>query len=298
MNKPFLCVGIVFISICLSSCSFHRRVAGKKAKSIDSTAVRAVTDTSRTAAAPTHDTLAAPANDSLAAEKQLIAELTPIWNNRIDYKTFSGKARIHFAGPDDNKEFTAHFRIRKDSVIWVNVTFAGIAVARLFITRDSFFLLNPTQKEITMLPLSQAAKVLPTKVDFSSLQNLVTGEPLRDGKMTGASSAPFGGSWTIQVEDSAYVQRFTYSKTDSTIRTGQMRTRKPGGPQAITAYGDYETVNNHKISTSRTLNIQNGMDVYSLDMNFTKVDFDEPLDYPFNVPKSYTVKVPATSPGK
>ena len=298
MNRYFLCAGMVFISMCLSSCSFHRRVAGKKARSIDSNTVQTLADTIHIAAAPTRDTLPGPANDSLIAERKLIAELTPIWTRRIDYKTFSGKARIHFSGPDDSKEFTAHFRIRKDSVIWVNVTFAGIPVARMFITRDSFFLLNSTQKEVTMLPLSQAAKILPTKVDFSSLQSLVTGEPLREGNITGATVATLGGAWTLQIEDTAYVQRITYNRADSMMRTGQMRTRKPGGPQAITAYGDYETVNNRKISTSRTLNIQNGADVYSLDMNFTKVDFDEQLDYPFNIPKSYTVKVPEASPGK
>ena len=31
------------------------------------------------------------------------------------------------------------------------------------------------------MPLSQAAKILPAKVDFSSLQNLIMGEPLREG---------------------------------------------------------------------------------------------------------------------
>ena len=288
MNK-IIATGILFmLSIGFSSCSFHWRAAGKKAKSYDA----ASADTSHMhSILPQPDTIAAVrAPDTSAIAKQLIELLTPIWNARIDYKTFSGKAKVHFTGPDNDKEFTAHFRIRKDSVIWVNVTFDAIPVARLLITQDSFFLLNTIDKEVTRIPLSQAAKVLPTKVDFTSLQNLVTGEPLRKGTITDATS--FGDSWSIQVEDSSYVQRITYNKADSTIRTGQLRTRDPRGPQAMTAYGNYEIIDSRKVSTSRTLNIQNGNEIYLLDMNFTKADFDQPLDFPFSIPKSYTEKKP------
>ena len=288
MNK--LAATTILLVICsgLASCSFHRLAAGKKAKSYDSTAMHS---TAMHAILPQPDTIiAAVAPDTSDIAKELVQQLTPVWEARINYKTFSGKAKVHFTGPDNDKEFTAHFRVRKDSVIWVNVTFDAIPVARLLITQDSFFLLNTINKEITRIPLNQAAKILPTKVDFTSLQNLVTGEPLRGGKITDATG--FGGSWTIQAEDSSYIQRITYNKADTTMRTGQLRTRDPKGPQAMTAYGNYETIGNRRISTSRTLHIQNGNDVYSLDMNFTKVDFDEPLDFPFTIPRSYTEKQP------
>lgn len=287
MNR--ITLGVILLAICssLSSCSFHWHITRKDVKKHANN-----TDTSLTTVhtiLPQPDTAATTiAPDTSGKVKQLIAQLTPVWDARIDYKTFSGKARIHFSGPDNDRVFTAHFRIRKDSVIWINVTFDAIPVARLFITRDSFFLLNTVDQEVTMIPLSQAAKVLPTKVDFTSLQNLATGEPLRKGKITDAVN--IDNSWAIQVEDSNYIQHITISKADSTISSGQLRTRDPKGPQAITSYSSYEMISNRKISTYRTLNIQNGNDTYSLEMNFTRTDFDEPLDFPFSIPKSYTVK--------
>ena len=272
MNKIIAGVTLLFICSCLSSCSFHWHATGKSAKNHDK-----VADTS-------HPTVATePAKD-----KQLIDQLTPLLNARIDYRTFSGKAKVHFSGPDNDIQFTAHFRIRKDSVIWVNVTFDAFPVARLFITRDSFFLLNTKDQEITRIPLSQAAKILPTKVDFTSLQNLVTGEPLRKGTIINATTA--GDSIVIDVEDSSYNQHITFNKADSTIRTGLLRTRDPKGPQAATTYSSYEMINNRKISTYRTLNVLKGTETYILDMNFTKTDFDEELTFPFSIPNSYTEK--------
>ena len=295
MNKSIAGIILLFLCCGLSSCSFHWHATGKSAKNKDKT----VTDTSQIAAVspalvqPAKDTAKPPtatvtAPDTSGMVKQLIEQLTPLLNARIDYRTFSGKAKVHFTGPDNDIQFTAHFRVRKDSVIWVNVTFDAFPVARLFITRDSFFLLNTKDKEITRVPLSQAAKILPTKVDFTSLQNLVTGEPLRKGTITNAVSA--GDSIAIDVEDSSYLQHITFNKADSTIRTGLLRTRGPKGPQAVTTYSSYEIINNRKISTYRTLKVLKGDETYVLDMNFTKTDFDEGLSYPFSLPDTYTEK--------
>lgn len=293
MNRS-LFFAILFLGAgTLSSCSFHRLVAGKKAKNYDWN--KAVTDTSHTTGHapriifPQPDTIT-NTNDTLSLVKKLIGELTPLWQTRFVYKSFSGKAKVHYEGPDDNQEFTAHFRIRKDSLIWIAVTGLGgmVQVARIYITPDSFIMVNQMQKEVTRIPLDMAAKVLPTKVDFATLQRLVVGEPLRDGTITNATN--FGGAWSLRVEDSSYIQIVTYNKADSTMRTGQLRTRDPNGPQAMIEYGGYEMMNNQKVSTNRVINIQNGNDIYMLDMNFQRTDFDLELDYPVSIPSTYTLK--------
>jgi hypothetical protein len=282
---------LLIISCVFSSCSFHRLVTRKKAKSYDSSAAQPVAaDTGRIGAGhavlPAPDTVALVQEDTSAAEKRLAEQLTPIWKKRLDYQTFKAKAKVHFESPDDKQEFTANIRVRKDSVIWINASAFGITAARILITPDSIFMIMELKKEYKKLALKDAAKILPTKVDFATLQHLLLGEPLRDGNIEDATS--FGGSWSLGVEDSSYIQRITYNKEDSTIRTSQLRTRKANGPQTMSEYGSYEMINNRKVSTQRVINIRNGEDVYMLDMNFQKIDFDEPLEYPFSIPKSYS----------
>jgi len=284
----------VFFLICgtLSSCSFHRLVSGRKVKSYDWN--KAVSDTSHAGhvtrlVLPQPDTFIY-ASDTLNLMNKMIGELTPLWKTRFVYKTFSGKAKVHYEGPDDNQEFTAHFRIRKDSLIWIAITGLGgmVPVARIYITTDSFIMVDQLHKEVTRISLDQTAKVLPTKVDFASLQRLLVGEPLRDGTIIKASG--FGGGWSLQVEDSAYIQVVTYNKSDSTMRTGQLRTRDPKGPQMMIQYGGYVEMSSQKVSTNRVLNIQNGSDVHMLDMNFQRTDFDQEMDYPVSIPPTYARK--------
>jgi len=92
------------------------------------------------------------------------------------------------------------------------------------------------------------------------------------------------------VSDSSYLQRITYNKADTTIRTAQLRTRDPNGPQAMSEYGSYEMIDGRRVSTQRVLNIKDGDDIYMLDLNFSKEEFDTPLEYPFSIPSSYSEK--------
>lgn len=290
MNR-FAVVALLIISCCFSSCSFLRSVTGRKSKGSDTASLANTVDTSRLVIpSPVVPDTVKKVLATPAPSKQLIDSLTPLWKNRLVYKTFSGKAKMHFDGPDQKQEFTAHIRMRKDSVIWINITALSgmVQAARILITPDSFFMINYQDQEVTKVALKDAGKILPTKVDFSSLQNFIAGDPLRDGTITNASAEP--GKWSVEVNDTDYIQQYTYSKKDSTLLTAQLSTHNSAGPKAFTLYSNYAVIDKRRISTLRTLNIQKGADNYSLDMNFGKIDFDLQWDYPFSIPANYTVK--------
>jgi len=227
----------------------------------------------------------------ITPEKQhLIEALSSLWAREANYRTFSGKAKMHYEGPAMKQEFTAHFRIKKDSIMWVNITaLEGIVqVARVYITPDTIKMINYLNREATIMPMSQAVKLLPVPVDFSILENFIIGNALvRSGHITDA--ADIGNALTMQVEDNNYVQQITYNKPDSTMRSGQMHTRNMNGPQGISQYDNYSNVDGRKFSEDRTVHIQNNGQEYMLDMSFNKADFDVEQDYPFSIPGNYTI---------
>ena len=239
-------------------------------------------DSSATPSAPVPNAAPGSTNAELST---LIERIAPIWTKRLTYKAFSGKAKVHVETPDGDKDFSAFFRVRKDSVIWVTVNLAGMSVARVFVTQDSIFMIDYYHKEAKCLPLSQIAKILPAAVDFNSLQNLVLGEPLVNGKVTNARYE--GDSLFLRTEDTSYIQNLTYLKADSTIHDEALETHKPDGPKAFAQYSNYEMVNDRKISADRVLHVLSNGVIYTLEMNFTKMDFDGEQDYPFSIPNKY-----------
>ena len=298
MNRFAGATLFILLASIFSSCSFMKVVKGKKQKDPDKRVVwtgadtsHAIADTNFTIAnATTRDSLTATVASAVIKVNPLIELLKPVWKKRLAYKTFSGKAKMHFESPDNKVEFTGHFRVVKDSAIWINITAMGgvVPAARIFITPDSFFLINSLQGEVTILPLSEADKFLPAKVDFSSLQNLVIGEPIREGVITDAER--MGDSIVFTVEDTSYLQKLVFNNADSTLRNGHLRTRKPNGPEAETEYNSYISSPEGRISAYRVINLRNHTDIYTLEMNFSKIEFNIPVDMPFRIPENYTIK--------
>lgn len=290
MNKYLWSVLSLLAAVSLHSCSLLHNFPGKKKDISAAGAAVNVPDTARHwVLLPAPDTLG-KAPDTTGLMKQLVDKVLPIFNSRIRYRTFSTKAKVHFEGPDDKQDFTANIRLKKDTAMWVDITALGgmFHAARIYITPDSIFMINYSQKTGTRLPLSEVAKILPTQVDFMSLQHLVTGEPLRGGYIKDV--AVLGSSWLLQVQDDSYKQTIEYRKADSALLNDIVTTLALNGPQAVLRYDNFEPSNDKKIATSRSVNVQNGADKFLLEMELEHTEFDKELEMPFSIPKSFTVK--------
>lgn len=286
MNRvSYIIFTAAFFSM-LASCT-PRILGGRKSNKKPLAGSKDTTTAKLVSTPPTAMTYAPVPTPGKAA---LIAELTPLWAKRLKFKTLSGKAKIGLEGPDLSHELVANYRIAKDSIIWVHVTALGgiVSVARIYVTPDSFYMLNYQQKEATKIALSDVGKILPVPVKFRQLQSLFTGDPLADGSITSAEVKD--STWSIHTEDASYVQDVAYKRNDSTLALGFLKTRDPNGPTAVVNYNTYEHVDNRLLSTDRTVHIQNGLKNYTVDLNLVNPEFDKKLEYPFSIPGNYTLK--------
>ncbi len=295
MNKSvaFVLLSFVFLSG-FTSCKLLKHPAGKQAD-IDSISI------SHAFIGPVYDKPdVATKKDSVLVpvisveKKMLMDSVLSVWQHPYNYTSFTGKARMHYEEKDNQQEFTAHFRIKKDSLIWINITALGgmVPVARVFITADSIKIVNHLSREAILMPISQAVHLLPVPADFSVLQNFILGQALRNsGTVTNAGNT--GDSISIQTEDINYIQGLTYNKSDSTLRSEQMHTHLASGLQSMFEYKKYLLIRSNKFSFVRSVYIQNAGAAYKLEMDFTSADFDQELDYPFSIPGNYTI-----NPGK
>ena len=280
MSKQLL-AGVIFLVILTaqSSCILFKK--GKR------TILPA--DTTSIAVIPVDTTK--PLDTINLTRTNLINALTPYWNRTIAFNTFSGKAKMRFEGKGQKHEFVSVFRIKKNEVIWASITALGgiVQVARIYITPDTLKLINYLEKEVTIMPLSDASKLLPLPADFSTLQNLIMGNVLRNsGNITDA--ADLGNLLALQVEDSGIAQRLNFSKADTTVSNIQMRSTSLSGLTGVIQLSDYNVLAGQKFSNNREINVTNSGDQYYLEMNFNKADIDQPVDVPFNIPKNYKIK--------
>ncbi|HRO43186.1 MAG TPA: DUF4292 domain-containing protein [Flavipsychrobacter sp.] len=284
MSKQLLCGFLFFVLLTSHSSCILFRKGNLKINSADSTIV----------VAPVVDSIksdTATVNPATIEKLKLIAALTPVWKWESNFSTFHGKAKMQYEGKGQRHEFTTIFRVKKNEIIWASVTALGgiVQVARVFITPDSFKLINYLEKEVIIMPLSAASKVLPAPADFTTLQNLVLGQVLStSGEATDALD--LGNIISLEVADENLVQQINYNKTDTTINTLQMRLTFAGGSSGVIRLSDYQMITGRKFPMNRNINVVNSGEQHTLEMNFNKADFDQPVDFPFSIPKSYKRK--------
>lgn len=285
MNKGTFILPLLLVFV-LSSCKLVKKPSRKNV-SIDSAAV-----TNNGIIGPVEMNIPVdPAIPNISPDKQeLIAILTPLWNRRIEYETFKGKAKMHYEGSGQRQDFTANIRMAKDSIIWIHIT-AGMGivnVARVLITPDSFQMVNYLDKSVMSMPIAEAQAFLPATVDFNMIQSLFLGEVLSSSGVP-TDATDFGGTWSLDITDPEVKQQINYNKVDSTMRSQQVLSINNDGFAGIIQYGNYSVINSRKFAISRAININSNSELIYLDMNFNNASFDQELDFPFSIPASYTL---------
>ncbi|MGC1516445.1 MAG: DUF4292 domain-containing protein, partial [Maribacter sp.] len=112
-------------------------------------------------------------DDTLAAKSVIKAH----YRNEANFKTLNGKVRIEYSDGESSQNVSVSLRMEKDKAIWMS---APLGIVKAYITPDRVSFYNKLQNEYFDGDFSYLSDVLGTEVDFSILQNLLTGQAIVD----------------------------------------------------------------------------------------------------------------------
>jgi hypothetical protein len=230
--------------------------------------------------------------DSVFNKIPAVEVLNTLNKNKIDFKTFSSKAKIEYEDRNGKQpDFNAFIRLQKDSVLWVSIssTFLGIEAFRILITPQKIVLLNKLNKTVEYHPFSFVDSIAHIPLDFTLLQNILIGNPVYVGDsivsyrqtenhiLIGTVGNFFKNLITLSVENN-HLERIKLDDLDLT----KNRT-------AALVYGDYEKNNDFDFSTSREINVSEKSKV-DIKISFKQYEFNKELSFPFSIPRNYKTK--------
>src|SRR5690242_12311472 len=111
-------------------------------------------------------------SDISVAEETLL----DLQKNKIDFQTFSAKAKIQYEDHNGKQpDFNAFIRLQKDSVLWISIssTFLGIEAFRLYVTPDTLMIINKLDKTVEFHPFSYIESFAHIPMTFRLLQNIL-----------------------------------------------------------------------------------------------------------------------------
>jgi hypothetical protein len=202
------------------------------------------------------------------------------------FRTLSlkGKARLAINGNENN--VTMQIRIEKDKKIWLSISAPIIGeAARALITPDSLFLRDNLQKTYTKKPFSYVYQFTNKQLNFELLQALLTGNTMPDFTVNTSNLMLDNGVWVLSGTANNLVYRSVFNPL---LKIAETTLNDAKAAQALkVVYGDYTSVNAGLFPSGLKINSMSGIKKIAVDLSFTRIEANMPVEFPFTVPKSY-----------
>jgi hypothetical protein len=228
-----------------------------------------------------------PADSTTKTANTLADKLNAIKSTQLNFNTFSGKAHSKLDVNGSKYDVTLNIRMAKGKKIWVSITaIAGIEVARAMITPDSILVINKLQGLYLKKPFSYIYTYTGKQVDYSSIEAILIGNAMpqlltENAQLkTDSASVMLTGNLDNLMYHLITGLDMRVTETDLTDQTGDMSVTV-NNSQFIQAGNRVMPSQINISSTVKTRKFQVGM-------SYSKEDFDLPLEFPFNIPSSYS----------
>lgn len=226
--------------------------------------------------------------DGVELDAKTSANFKKIVAQQTDFKTLSTKAATELTIKGKSFDVTMNIRIKKDEGIWVSVTyFAGIEVARALITPDSVKVMDKINNEYIKKPFSFVQKYSNEKIDYATLEAILTGNciPFTLNNKRELSAEKEGLVINGIINQIIYHVNFN---TDLKPTFTSLKTNDDLKNLTVNV-GSFESISGALIP--KILNIESvaGPQSIKLNMDYNKTVLNEPVDFPFNVSKRFSV---------
>ncbi|MEJ7778248.1 MAG: DUF4292 domain-containing protein [Daejeonella sp.] len=236
---------------------------------------------------PSETTVTPPVENNGIDPKQ--DRLLAIKNRTTTFNTLSMKAKTGLSIGNNSNDVTMNIRIKNNEAIWVSVTaIAGLEVARALITPDSVKVLNKLENEYIKKPFSYLYEFTNNKINFGTLQAVLIGNLIPEF----ISESTDVTITAAQAELKSVIGPIMYN----VLVNGQnnvVQTRLSdalAGQSLIATYGDFRLLSQQQFPHAMLMKSQAKNKSITLDLSFTKVELDVPVDMPFRVPERFLIK--------
>ncbi|MGB0884855.1 MAG: DUF4292 domain-containing protein [Chitinophagales bacterium] len=204
-----------------------------------------------------------------------------VQKNNFDFEYFSNKARVNF----NKQSFTANFRMKKDSVIWISLTGPfNIEGARIIITKNKFKMIDKLGRKYYNKPISYLENFIPIKADFKLIEDLILGNFVEE-RIKKQKIETKGDTYIVK-GSIPMLEAFYFIERSGKFQSIEIL-EKAAERKVVVDFSKYEKIDNQLFALKRNFKIKDKEKDYLLDLKFYKHN-KQKTDFPFSIPNGYT----------
>jgi len=238
---------------------------------------------------PKKQIVVAPTKTETKVDNSKAEALTLLNNKQLKFNTLSLKAKTTLDISGDANDVTMNFRMKDKETIWVSITaLGGLAeVARALITPDSIKIQNKLKSEYLKKPFSYIYNFTNKQVNFNTLQAVLTGNAMGEFLTDKSDVRQENGVWTVSGSKENLDYKLFFNTLLKVAETN-LNDAKSGQALKVT-YSDYQKLDEFLFPGALKINTLSGSKKINIDLEYVKIDGNVPVDFPFTVPKRYTL---------
>jgi hypothetical protein len=210
-------------------------------------------------------------------------------SKNTDWELFTSKLKIEVKENKSSTNVNAVLRMNRDSTIWVSVSIMGIEGARIYITPDSFFVMEKFSRRVSLGSIQGLSDITGAEVSLSQFQNLLLGGlifPASAYRFTPDSETSF--LLKTRTDSAEIIQKFLVKNAEP-LETLLRSLTTPN--KAEVKYKNFQSTNLFPVPGILEIKTQNdpqsGFNISSINIDIISPEFPSSLLFPFSIPTSY-----------
>ena len=211
----------------------------------------------------------------------------------IDFRYLKAKAKVSVKTPNDNQNFTVDIRMKKDSIIWMNISVIGITGATALFDKNFVKLYDKYHGEYNEYTYTEFAEKFKFNINYDILQSLIIGNrPFKKNKSRVVRENEY--YLLKQEEDKVLIDN--YIGENKKLKK-LLLTQEDTNNKLTLDFDDFKMLNQYLFPNSSLITVDyksnEDQKMYQTVVNIkhTKVELLEtPLEFPFKVPEKLLKK--------
>jgi hypothetical protein len=215
------------------------------------------------------------------------ARLDSVRAGQINFNSFTGKAKASLAIDGNSNDCTLNIRIKRDKEIWVSITYlVGFEVARAMITPDSIIVINRLQGVYLKKPFDYVHSYTDKQVNYTMLQALLVGNAIPQVLNDSTQYQAAAGNITLSGNLNNLVYKLIMGNNFKVTQTN-LDNHDAGQSLQVSNQAFIQAAGNTVPSQISIASVAKDKKI-QVNLRYIKVDFNQPQEYPFTIPDSYT----------
>ncbi|MGB3144295.1 MAG: DUF4292 domain-containing protein [Maribacter sp.] len=207
------------------------------------------------------------------------------YQNETVFKTLNGRVKIGYSDGESSQNVTVSLRIEKDKAIWLS---APLGIVKAYITPDRVSFYNKLENEYFDGDFSYLSEILGTEVDFSILQNLLTGQAIVDLRKEKYNLVATTDTYELTPKLPGVLYKTLFKVEPKNFKIALQQLSQPQEKRLLEiAYKNYQLIDKEIFPNEIMVEAISKDETNTIELEYRNLELNGPVNFPYKIPNGF-----------